>query len=216
MKFLFPNSRYFLGTRTTNPLSRKFGYDRGTPIDRYYIEQFLRENSKFVKGKCLEIVDNNYTVKFGRSKVTKSDILDNDPKNHLANIHADLRDLKSVQSNSYDCLIVTQTLGMVDDYEKAIKECYRILKPGGVMLVTVSSISPVLDLNYSMWRFTVTSCRYVFSKFFKGNRLEVKSYGNVLAGQCFWVGMAVEELDKEELDVNDPNYPCIIAVRATK
>ena len=148
--------------------------------------------------------------------MTKSDILDNNPKNKLADIHDDLRNLKSIDSNSYDCLIVTQTLGMIDDYESAIRECYRILKPGGVLLVTVSSISPVLDLNYSMWRFTVTSCKYIFSKYFKSGTLDVKSYGNVLSGQCFWVGMAVEELSKKELDFNDPNYPCIIAVKAIK
>ena len=31
----------FLRFLSTEPVSRRFGYDRGTPIDRYYIENFL-------------------------------------------------------------------------------------------------------------------------------------------------------------------------------
>lgn len=216
MKRIKPSDKYFLATRSLKPLSNKFGFDRGKPIDRYYIEKFLEENKKMIKGRCLEIVDNSYTLKFGGKRVTKSDVLDNNPKNSQANICGDLRNLTMIDNNTYDCLIITQTLGMIDDYEAAIKECHRILKPNCSLLVTVSSIGPVWDLEYSIWRFTVAACQYVFGKYFKQNSLIVKSYGNVLVGQCFWVGMSMEEMTTEELEFNDPHFPCIITVKAVK
>lgn len=216
MKTIKPQENYFFATRSLKPLSSKFGFDRGTPIDRYYIEKFLADNKDKIKGRCLEIGDNRYTKKYGVSKVKISDILDIDKKNKKANIHANLKNLKSLKSNLYDCIILTHVLGMIDDYEAAVRECKRILKPGGTILVTTSCLSPAHDINANFFRFTVASTRYVFGKYFNKKNLVVKSYGNVLAGQYFWVGLAQEELTKKELEFNDPNYPCVVALRASK
>lgn len=50
---------------TTEPYSNDFGFDRGQPIDRYYIEKFLYENREIITGDVLEIGDDTYTKKFG-------------------------------------------------------------------------------------------------------------------------------------------------------
>ena len=39
----------------TEPVSRLFGYDRGTPVDRYYMEKFLGGHSADIRGRVLEI-----------------------------------------------------------------------------------------------------------------------------------------------------------------
>ena len=93
MRFLRPKARYFLfkPKRSLKPISTKFGFDRGEPIDRYYIESFLEENKDYIKGVCLEITDNAYTKKFGGDRVVKSDVLDIDRTNKQANIYGDLR-----------------------------------------------------------------------------------------------------------------------------
>ncbi len=213
MRVLIPSSRYFLAVRDVKPISTKFGFDRGTPIDRYYIEQFMSQNSHLVKGHCLEIVENTYTKKYGRGKVVSSDILDNNQKNRNATIVADLRDLDSLPKNKYDCLIITQTFGMIDEYEKAIRECRKILKKGGALLATVSFFSPILEKG-SLWRFTPQGAELIFSKIFGERNVEVSTFGNVMSSQCFWVGMATEELTKKELDHNDPRFPCIITIKA--
>lgn len=214
MRKVKPANKYFLATRSLRPISVKFGFDRGKPIDRYYIEKFLEENKKFIKGRSLEIVDNKYSVKYGGSNVVKSDVLDMFPTK-IANIHGNLKNLKRiVKDDTYDCLIITHTFGMIDDYDAAIKECYRILKPGGSLLVTVSSFSPTHDIEHNFWRFTTASAKLVFGKYFKD--MKVKSYGNVFSGQCFWVGLAMEDLTQRELDYNDPSYPCIVTVWAKK
>lgn len=39
------------------PLSASYGFDRGTPVDRLYIEEFLKLHSDDVRGRVLEIGD---------------------------------------------------------------------------------------------------------------------------------------------------------------
>ncbi len=193
------------------PLSTRFGFDRGTPIDRYWIENFLAEHQALITGNCLEVTDNTYTKRFGM-KVHKSDVLDINPKNGKANIISDLRDLKNVKDNSYDCIVLTHVLGLIDDLPSAVTAMHRVLKPGGSVLITTSCFSPDYD-HLGYWRFTPNALRFLFDKRFS---VDVRTYGNVLAGQAFWVGMAQEELTKEQLNFNDPRYPCIVAMRATK
>ena len=153
---------------------------------------------------------------FGGKNVQKSDILDLDSHNTAATIHADLANAKSVKDNSYDCIIVTHVLGLIPEYEKAIAECYRMLKPNGVLLLTVSCFSPFPTHTQSYWRFTPKGIGFVVGKYFGDNNTTISSYGNVLTGQCFWVGMSQEELTKVQLEYNDPEYPCIATCRAMK
>ena len=215
LKMLYPSERYFLAIRNLKPLSTKYGFDRGTPIDRYYIEKFMTSNKHYIKGMCLEVADNNYTVTFGKNKVRQSDIISNDKKNKYANILGDLQNLTElISNNKYDCVIMPQTLGMIPDYNSAIKEVYRILKKGGVLLLTTAFISPFFQDNYSYWRFTPAGLELCIKKVF--SNYEINSFGNVLTSQCFWVGMAQEELTKAELTFNDPRYPLIVAVKAVK
>jgi hypothetical protein len=51
------------------------GFDRGLPIDRYYIERFLQTHSADIRRHVLEVGDNAYTRRFGGNRVTKSDVI---------------------------------------------------------------------------------------------------------------------------------------------
>src|SRR5918998_1304087 len=55
----------FGSLRRLTPISSHFGFDRGRPIDRYYIENFLDCQAKDIKGRVLEIKDNTYSRKYG-------------------------------------------------------------------------------------------------------------------------------------------------------
>jgi len=213
---IFKPGWLYLLSRSLKPLSHNFGSNRGEPIDRYYIEKFLSENKGLIKGACLEIDDNFYTKKFG-DNILKSDVLDINKNNDKANIRADLRNAPEINDHEYDCIILTQVLQFIDEYESTIKECRRILKPGGTLLATLPSISRIdvrAGTKGDYWRFTHASAEFIFSKFFDKNSLEIKSRGNVLVGTAFWVGMAREELSLKKLDYNDPDFPVIITVRA--
>jgi len=56
---------YFGTWASTEPLSRAFGYDRGTPVGRYYIETFLAHRSSDIRGRVLEIGEDAYSRRFG-------------------------------------------------------------------------------------------------------------------------------------------------------
>jgi len=211
-----PYSGYSIVSPSSEPLSRKFGIDRGTPIDRYYIDNFLKKHERHIKGVVLEVGDPRYIKKYGKKKVSAFDVLDIVDTNPLATIIADLKNVSQVKNETYDCIILTQVLGMIDDLDKVVSECHRILKKGGVLLVTSSSISPAIDTDLSYWRFTSASMRYILEKKFKRNSVVVNSYGNVYIGQAFWVGAVIEDIAQDLLKVNDPQYPIIITGYAKK
>jgi SAM-dependent methyltransferase len=201
------------------PISRHFGYDRGLPIDRYYIEKFLSKNAADVKGHVLEIGDNSYTSQFGGDRVNESDVLHIVEGNPQATIVGDLTNAEHIASDKFDCFILTQTLQCIYDTRSAIRTIYRILKPGGVVLATFSGISltpPDEWGDYWCWNFTSQSGKRLFAEFFPEANIQVESYGNVLAAIAFLQGLATEELDSSELDHRDHVYELLITVRAVK
>ncbi|MEJ7912487.1 MAG: hypothetical protein WKF70_04985 [Chitinophagaceae bacterium] len=56
------------------PVSRFFGEDRGTPIDRYYIDKYLTRQRHLIRGTVLEIADSKYSEQYG-TNVTEYEIL---------------------------------------------------------------------------------------------------------------------------------------------
>lgn len=208
--------------RRLTPISTNFGFDRGLPVDRYYIENFLLSQRELIQGRVLELLDNTYTLRFGGDRVTQSDTL-HAPMGKIdsaVSIVADLTDAPNIPSDSFDCIILTQTLQFIYDMRSAIATVYRILKPGGVLLLTVPGISQIsredMDLWGEYWRFTQLSAQRLFGEVFPPEEVEVKSYGNVLTATAFLYGLATPELRQSELDFHDPNYEVIITVKAVK
>jgi SAM-dependent methyltransferase len=188
------------------------------PIDRYYIERFLARHVSGISGTVLEVKDARYTEEFGTG-VTRSDVIDIDARNPAATIVADLRSADGVPSDTYDCFVLTQTLQFVYDLEEAVRESHRVLRPGGVLLATVPAVSKVdrhAGVEGDFWRFTAASCRRLFGAVFGDDRVEVCTYGNVLAAIGFLTGLAREELSDAELDVTDELFPVLVGVRALK
>lgn len=209
----------WLGTlRRVTPLSNQWGFDRGTPVDRYYIERFLEEHRGDIRGRVLEVKDSGYTDRFGTA-VARRDVLDIDAGNPNATIVADITAADVVASDSFDCFVLTQTLQLILDTRAALGHAHRILRPGGVLLATVPCISRIIPrygLTTDYWRFTAASCSALFGEAFGPGAVAVRPYGNVLAATAFLAGMAREELSPRELDAADEYFPVIIAVRAVK
>lgn len=201
-------------------MSRLFGFDRGLSIDRYYIEGFLARHRGDVRGHVLEVADAAYTRKFGGDRVTRSDVLHAVEGNSQATIVGDLATGVGIPEESFDCLILTQTLPFIYDVRAAIAQCYRALKPGGVVLATLPGICQIsrhdMDRWGDYWRFTDLSARRLFEEVFPTSDVTVEIHGNVLAAVGFLHGLAVHELKPEELDFTDEDYQVSIAVRAVR
>ena len=210
----------WLNLRILSPISNVFGIDRGKPIDRYFIENFLDDRKDLIKGVVLEIGDNKYTKMFG-FKVTKSEVLtyniDDSRKNVII---GDLTKYDNLQNDKYDCIILTQTLNFIYDYKKAILGVYHLLKEGGSVLVTSSGISQISEYDNErwgdFWRFTENGLMKSFEEVFPKENINSKSYGNVLSSISYLHGISSEELTDKELEFNDPNYPLLITLIAKK
>lgn len=212
----------FGGLRRLSPISAVFGKDRDLlTIERYYIEQFLQRNAADVRGRCLEMGDATYTRKFGGKKVTQADVLNYVAGNPEATIIADLTDAPHIPDNSFDCIIITQTLQMIFQVDKAIATLHRILKPGGVVLCTSHGMTRVarregVDDWGEYWHFTTQSKRRLFGAHFPKGSVAVSTVGNVFTCICNLHGLAASEIDQIELDTHDPNFEMLVLVRAMK
>jgi SAM-dependent methyltransferase len=203
-----------------HPISDEFGFDRGQPVDRFYIENFLAKCAADIKGHVLEFGDNTYTRRFGGKHVRHSDVMDVDKENEQATVIGDLVSATHIPSDTFDCIVCTQTLGFIYDVHAAVKTLHRILKPGGVLLVTVNGIGRLgrYDMeHYGVhWRFTSASLRRVLEERFPAANINLETCGNVYAAIAFLEGLAVEELNTTKLQSHDPYYQVTITARAVK
>ncbi len=199
------------------PVSTLWGFDRGTPVDRHFIEQFLAENGDAIRGRVLEVKDDTYTRRHG-SHVEVADVLDIDAANPAATIVADLADAPQLPDDTYDCIVLTQTLHLIYELEEAIRTCHRILRPGGTLLATMPSASrcsrELLDTDF--WRVTPAAARRLFGDVFGAGSVDVRQVGNASLTAAFLLGVAVEEVPRRQLEQVDPLWPMLVTVRATK
>jgi peptidoglycan/xylan/chitin deacetylase (PgdA/CDA1 family)/glycosyltransferase involved in cell wall biosynthesis len=209
----------FAALRRTSPVSRQWGSDRGVPIDRHYIHQFMAGNAQDVRGHVLELLDDGLTTAYGGDRVHRRDVLDIDPGNTRATLVADLRTADSLPANVYDCFILTQTLHLIDDMPAALRTAWRVLKPGGVLLATLpcaSMVAAEYGAAGDHWRVTEAGARSLFEQVFPPSSLSVRAHGNVLTTTAFLYGLCCDDLEAGEFAVDDPAYPLIVTVRAEK
>ncbi len=212
----------FGSLKRLTPISPIFGIDRDlVSVERYYIEDFLKAHEADIAGRVLEMGEPLYTEKFGGSKVVVSDVLNYVEGNPKATIVADLTDAPHIPDNTFDCIVITQTLQMIFEADKAIATLHRILKPGGVVLATSHGITKVarregVDDWGEYWHFTTQSSKRLFGDVFGRENIDVSSYGNILTTIASLHGLSASEVDPIEIDHNDPDYELLVMVRAVK
>lgn len=212
----------FGSLRRLDPISPIFGIDRDLiSVERWYIESFLDKHRLDVKGRTLEMGDPNYTFKFGDDRVTKPDVLNYVEGNPKATIVGDLTNAPHIPDNTFDCIIITQTLQMIYEVNKVIETLHRILRPGGVVLATSHGITKVarregVDDWGEYWNFTTQGSRRMFGDVFGRDNVEVTSYGNILTTIASLHGLSASEVEARELEYNDPDFELLVMVRAVK
>lgn len=198
------------------PLSYLWGSDRGLPIHRYYLEEFLKEFAHDIQGHCLEFQNPGYASRIGGAAVEKLDILHIDATNPLATIVADLTKPNNLPSNRFDCIICTHVLHVIAELDRAVSELYRILKPGGVLLVAVPQISMCDPRFHELWRFTPEGLGLVLAKAFGKDNVVVKAYGNSLTSAGEIRGLVTHEFNATILNYHDPRFAVEVCARACK
>jgi SAM-dependent methyltransferase len=198
------------------PLSQIWGLDRGLPIHRYYLAQFLQESVSAIQGHCLEFQEDSYTTRFGGTAVTKLDILHLDHSRPEATIVADLTKANDIPSDHFDCIICTHVFHMVFELDKMVLELYRVLKPSGTLLVSVPHISMCGPRFHEIWRFTPEGLEAVLGRVFKSEHVTVRPYGNSLTAAGEIRGLVSNEFTEKELNYHDPRFAVEVCARAVK
>ena len=202
------------------PVSRIWGFDRGLPIERYYITEFLSLYAADIRGHVLELSTPTYTNQFGGTHVTKSEVLHLVEGNPEATLVGDLATGVGIPSQAFDCMIVTNTFLLIYDVRAAIANCYRALKPGGVLLAHFNGLNTRIPdgagWEGDYWRFTSASARRLCEEVFAPQNVTIAAYGNVRAASALLYGLASEDLRREERDYLDPDYEVAICARAIK
>ena len=205
--------------RRLAPVSPVFALDRGFPIERYYIEQFLSRHRADIHGRALEFGDTFYLDKFGGSAVTDREVFSYVPAPR-ATIVGDLAGEDPLPEERFDAIVCTQTVQMIYDIRHAVRRLASMLKPGGVLLLTTHGISKVgrhLDRDGwgEYWHLTRQAAQSLFADAFPGD-CTVEAFGNVLTATAALHGLASQELTPEELDYSDRDFDVIIGVRAVR
>ena len=201
------------------PFSHEFGIDRGTPIDRIFIEAFLDSHADLVRGHVLEIADDTYARRYGNGKTTVIDVLDVDSDNSAASIVGDLNRSGSLPRDTFDCAIVTQTLQYVEDLEAAVANLHGCLVPGGTLLVTVPGITridPGVGRVADRWRFTPHGLSDLLARRFQPDAITSTGYGDLHAATAFLYGLAAEEIQLPPGDKRTSDFPVVVCASAAR
>jgi hypothetical protein len=201
----------------TEPIARGFGTMRGgTVVDRVYVERFLGANRAAIRGDVLEVGDDMYSRTFGEPGC-RVNVLSIDSGSGAALV-ADLSEPEALPADAYDCVICTQTLQFTREPAAAARGLARLLRPSGVLLVTVPGISQVSRYDDERWgdrwRFTARAARELFEAAFVLGNVDVRAHGNVLAAAALLYGLVAEDLPSGTLDSDDADYPVIVTVLA--
>ena len=205
--------------RRLEPVSREFGYPRGLPIDRYYIERFLEAHRCDVAGRTLEIGDDEYTRRYGDGRTTRRDVLHVHARNPAATIVGDLIHAPQIADGIFDCIILTQTLHLIYDVDRAVATIHRILRPGGVVLATFPGISQLSHDEWSRtwsWGLGSRLAGRLFAPRFGERNVTVEAHGNSLAAAAFLQGLATTELTSTQLDRTEAGCELLVTVRAVR
>lgn len=198
------------------PLSQVHGFDRGTPIDRFYISTFLTEHAALIHGDVAEFKDARYASEFGRANVATVTIIDVDERNPLASLIADVTKPQSLPSASFDCILCTQAIQFFRNPASAIRNFWQSLRNGGFLLLTAPALGrqSVSMANTDYWRITPPGIRLLFEEW--EGIVKIAEYGNLRACLGMLIGEAAEEVDADALATRDPAFPLLSCVSAQR
>jgi len=196
--------------RRVTPLSTVYGFDRGTPIDRYYVDKFFSARRNRITGRVLEIQTRDHIRRYG-SNVTAAETLDVNPS-FKPTYCCDLANAAMVPTGTYDCFLLPNTLCFIHDLDAALREARRIVRRGGTILATMPGLVRLTPDVEDYWHASADGWRVVAGRAWPDCDTSVQTYGNCLAAAAAMYGVSVEELTPAELDVTDPRYPVLVSI----
>jgi len=201
--------------RRLKPFSNSHGWDRGTPLDRYYVDRFFARHSAEITRDVLEIDRNIYSRRYGHDLRAMHSV-DIDPRSEPTFLCDLAHSEDIIPSDSYDCVLLPCTLHHFRELEGCLKNVLRVVRPGGVILATCAGAVRLDAEEIDFWHPTPAGWRILLQQTWAGCEVVVEGEGNCLAIVAFNLGLAYEELKPEELDYKDGLYPVVTTVYCRK
>lgn len=192
----------------------------GKSLCKISLDIELRRQFKRLKpGIVLDVgaKDSPYKELIPRTKYLTLDI----NKKSQPDIYSDLHKIKW-QSNYFDTVIATEVLEHLYEPQKAIDKIHRILKPGGVCILSTRFIYPYHPYPQDYYRFTWDSLKYLFRRF---NTIDIYHHGNriqvlwQIISECGNIGRPFREIFNPiicKIHFKKTRYPCGFVVYAKK
>lgn len=201
--------------RRLQPFSTNFGFDRGTPVDRYYLHRFLDVNRALITGDVLEIQTVGYARRYGND-LGRTDSIDINLQFRPTYLCDLARSEGVIPSEAYDCFLLPNTFQHLRALELCLRHALRVVKPGGMILASAAGFLPLIPDGPDYWRSSADGWRELLGRVWAGCDVTVESHGNCLAAVAAMLGLALEELTAAELETRDPRYPVLITVACRK
>lgn len=202
------------------------GRQEGLPIVRYHWASFLDKHRSCIRGRGLEIGDTGTIRRYGGTALTHLDAIDLTAHSPEITVVADLTKADHLESDVYDCFVNQFTMHLIYDLDSALYHTFRILKPGGSLLVNFTCVDYCfargLDMGtgaplFVYWQFTPIHVENLLRRAGLSEAdFELEIFGNLFTRVAYQMNLPTEELTPAELDHVDPGHPLLVCVRATK
>lgn len=131
-------------------------------IDRILLGRQIKKHSSYMKGIILDVGSGKNLRYKNLFSFDKYITLDVDSKNSPDIISS--ADNIPLKNGSVDSIICTQVLGDIREPFLAIGEFFRILRPGGYVILSESLLNETHGEPNDFWRFTNFGLKYMFEK----------------------------------------------------
>lgn len=210
-------ARYPIGTlnwgdlRRGKPFCNEFGFERGTPIDRYYLDKFISSIRHLVKGKVVEIggaLSNREQYGFENTSTYDAVDLLSSP---FVNICGDIHESNLLKPDYYDTILLFNVLEHCHTPQKVVDNIHNWLASSGYCLAIVPNAQRIHNNPGDYWRILPDGMKTLFQNFAK---VQVTTYGSPTSLIASYMGIAAQELTHDELTEINPLYPvttCLVA-----
>ena len=137
-------------------------------LNHYFINRKLTRNK--LRAFLEKYRTDGYTLDIGcgdrmyKELFPNSICVDIDRSRH-PDIVADVHHMDVFESGTFDCILCTEVLEHCYAPWKAADEMLRVLKPGGILLLSTRFVYPLHDTPHDYYRFTKYGLKTLFSKY---------------------------------------------------
>lgn len=192
------------------------GFERGPHITRYEMYRRLAEALRDWPQKQGRVLSISHSTDLARIVgISTDDVVEvNYPEASILEL--------PLASEDFDFVVADQVLEHVEgDPFKAVDECRRVLRSGGLMIHTTCFINPKHGAPYDFWRFTPEALSLLCREFSKV--IEVGGWGNRAVWLVSAIGLLNEPIPHAAwhplnriATANQPEWPIVTWVIAQK